>query len=71
MIVIGSNSIVAYCSEWMLFHPIEAALDRHLGPKPFNLDGPNFEPLLHGAAVLLVVWLILFWLYRKRIFVRI
>ena len=71
VIVIGSNSIVAYCSEWVLFSPIRAALDRHLGPKVFELAGAAYEPLLHGFAVLLVVWLLLFWLYRRKIFVRI
>ena len=71
VIVVGSNSIVAYCSEWVLFEPIRTALDRHLGPRPFAIAGPPYEPLLHGAAVLTIVWLILFWLYRKRIFVRI
>ena len=71
VIVIGSNSIVAYCSEWVLYGPIRAALDRHLGTKPFEIAGAAYEPLLHGAAVLLVVWLILFWLYRRKIFVRI
>ncbi len=71
VIVIGSNSIVAYCSEWVLFAPIRAALDRHLGTKVFGLAGAAYEPLLHGFAVLLVVWLILYWLYRRKIFVRI
>lgn len=71
LIVIGSNSIVAYCSEWVLYGPILAALDRHLGQKPFGLAGPAYEPLLHGIAVLAIVWLILFWMYRKRIFIRI
>jgi heparan-alpha-glucosaminide N-acetyltransferase len=71
LIVIGSNSIVAYCSEWVLYSPIRAALDRHIGQKPFELAGPAYEPFLHGVAVLLIVWLILFWMYRKRIFVRI
>ncbi len=71
VIVIGSNSILAYCSESVLHGPIIAALNRHIGPKPFEIAGPAYEPLLHGFGFLLVVWLILFWMYRKRIFVRI
>ncbi len=71
VIVIGSNSIVAYCSDSMLFGPIRAALDRHLGPQVFQLAGAAYEPLLHGFAILLVVWLMLFWLHRRKIFVRI
>ena len=71
VIVIGSNSIVAYCSEWVLRDPIRAALDRHLGAGLFERAGAAYEPLLHGAAILLVIWLMLFWLYCKKIFVRI
>ena len=47
------------------------ALVRHLGTAPFAILGPPFEPVLRGAAVLLVFWLILFWMYRRKIFLRI
>jgi heparan-alpha-glucosaminide N-acetyltransferase len=33
--------------------------------------GTLYKPLLEGAAVLLVLWLILLWMYRRRIFLRI
>jgi predicted acyltransferase len=33
--------------------------------------GKTYEPLATGAMVLLVLWLILFWMYRRRIFLRI
>jgi len=47
------------------------ALVRHLGRGPFLALGPAFERTLVGAAALLVVWLILRWMYRRRIFIRI
>ena len=37
----------------------------------FKILGEPYEPLLHGAAVLLVLWLILFWMYRRKMFLRI
>ena len=37
----------------------------------FTVLGEPYEPLLHGAAVLLVLWLILFWMYRRKLFLRI
>ena len=37
---------------------------------PFAVP-PPFEPALRGLAVLIVFWSILFWMYRRRIFVRI
>jgi heparan-alpha-glucosaminide N-acetyltransferase len=70
-LVIGSNSIVAYVMSWIMEAPIQAFLRRHLGEGPFTCAGENWEPVLMGSAVLLVMWLILLWLYRQRIFVRI
>lgn len=32
---------------------------------------PPFVPVLRGAGVLVVFWLILLWMYRRRIFLRI
>ena len=39
--------------------------------QPFQVFGLVYEPLLTGAAVLLIFWLILFWMYRRKIFLRI
>ena len=71
LLVIGANSIAIYVMSWTIEHFISSALVRHLGPGPFAIMGPPFEPVLRGAAVVLVFWLILFWMYRKKIFLRI
>ncbi|MDB6019369.1 MAG: hypothetical protein JWR19_3858, partial [Pedosphaera sp.] len=31
----------------------------------------TYEPLLLGAGVMLVEWLILWWMYRRKIFLRV
>lgn len=69
--VLGTNSIAAYCMNWVLVAPVADALVRHLGRGPFLALGPAFERTLVGAAALLAVWLILHWMYRRRIFIRI
>lgn len=69
--VLGTNSIAAYCMNWVLVAPVADALVRHLGRGPFLPLGPAFERTLVGAAALLAVWLILHWMYRRRIFIRI
>jgi predicted acyltransferase len=69
--VVGMNSIAAYLISWMFVGFISAALLRHLGHRPFELFGGTFEPVLLGAGVMLVEWLILWWLYRRKIFLRI
>jgi heparan-alpha-glucosaminide N-acetyltransferase len=43
----------------------------NLGRNAFQIFGTALEPLLLGAAVLLSYWLILFWMYRRKIFLRI
>jgi predicted acyltransferase len=71
LVVIGANSIAAYVMDHLFAGFIRDALKRHLGGETFRVLGPEYEPLLLGAAVLLVLWLILFWMYRRRIFLKI
>jgi predicted acyltransferase len=69
--VIGANSIVAYCMAHLIDHFILESFRTHLGLGVFQFLGKEYEPLLGGLAVLLVYWLILLWLYQKRVFIRI
>lgn len=71
LLVIGANSIAIYVFSWTIEHFVTAALVRHLGPAPFAILGPPFEPVLRGLGVLLVFWLLLFWMDRRRIFLKI
>ena len=71
LIVIGANSIAIYVMSWTLEKFFLSALLRHFGPVPFAVLGAPFEPVLRGFAVILVFWLILFWMHRRKIFLRI
>lgn len=71
LMVIGANSIAIYVISWTIEHFVSANLVRHFGLAPFLLLGAPFEPVLRGIAVLLVFWSILYWMYRKKIFIRI
>jgi heparan-alpha-glucosaminide N-acetyltransferase len=71
LVVVGMNSIAAYCSDHLFNDFISNNLTINLGTGVFGIFGPPYEPLLHGAATLLVSWLLLYWLYRKKIFLRI
>jgi predicted acyltransferase len=64
------NSIAAYCIAHLFEGFIHGSLETHLSAKPLQVFGTAYEPLLTGAAVLLVYWLILFWMYRRNIFLR-
>ena len=71
LVVIGANSIAAY----LIAHGPDAyfskQLTTHLGKNTFAAFGPAYEQLLLGAATLAVMWLILWWMYRKKIFIKI
>lgn len=69
--VIGMNSIAAYCLTETLRGFIGTNLKTFLGQDFFKFLGAGYEPFFHGAAVLLTMWLILFWMYRRKIFLRI
>jgi heparan-alpha-glucosaminide N-acetyltransferase len=71
LVVVGMNSIAVYVMSWTMGAFFSNALDRHLGSAIWLLAGPTFQPVLHGFAVLLIFWLILFWMYRRKIFLRI
>jgi len=71
LLVIGTNSIAAYVMSWTLEGFVTGALARHVGSAPFSILGDPFAPVLRGAAVLAVFWLILWWMYRRKIFLRI
>ncbi len=68
--VIGMNSIAAYGIAHLFEHFLKSTLDIHLGPRFFNLFGAS-GPFLHGALVLFLFWLLLFWMYRRKIFLKI
>jgi len=69
--VIGTNSIAAYLIAHLWEGFIERALVTHLGADTFEIFGAGFEPLLKGAATLLVLWLFLVWMHQRKIFLRV
>jgi predicted acyltransferase len=71
LVVIGMNSIAAYGMYHLFKGFIEKNLATHLGSNIFKLYGETYEPLAQGIPVLLILWLILFWMYRRKIFLRI
>ena len=71
LVVIGMNSIAAYLMAHLFERFITDSFRIHLGPHAFQVFGTGLEPLLQGMAVLAVFWLMLFWMYRRKLFLRI
>jgi predicted acyltransferase len=70
-LVVGMNSIAMYVIVHIGEGYTAAALKTNLGRGTFQAFGAVYEPIFIGAASLLIFWLILLWMYRRRIFVRI
>ena len=71
LLVIGLNSIAAYCLVHLIKEFIVSSLKTHLGAGAFLVFGKAYEPLLLGGTTLFVLWLMLWWMYRRKIFLRI
>lgn len=79
LIVIGMNSIAAYCmAEYLLCGGDSSAagwiannLYIHFGHAPFQAFGAKYEEVVTGFAVMFCIWLILWYMYRHKIFIKI
>ncbi len=71
LVVIGMNSIAAYCIAHFLENFITTTFRIHLGANFFDFLGMGLQPLIEGAAVLLCYWLVLFWMYRRKLFLKV
>jgi predicted acyltransferase len=71
LVVIGMNSIAAYCIAHFMEEFLIGAFRTNLGPHFFEFLGIGLQPLLEGAAVLFCYWLVLFWMYRRKLFLKI
>jgi hypothetical protein len=64
------NSIGIYVMVHLWDGFILGSFRTHFGKGIFNIAGP-YESLFSGGTLLLVYWLILYWMYRRKIFLRI
>lgn len=67
-IVVGMNSLVMYLLAALSAGWVRKTLRIHLGPALFE---GTYGPIVESTCILLVLWLACWWLYRRRIFVRI
>ena len=71
LVVVGMNSIAAYVIAHLWEDFIQSSFRIHFGMGALNLFGAAFEPTVLGALTLAAYWLILYWMYRKKLFLRI
>jgi heparan-alpha-glucosaminide N-acetyltransferase len=71
LVVVGMNSIAAYMIAHLWEEFVQNSFRIHLGQRVLNAFGTALEPLVLGSLTLLAYWLILFWMYRRKLFLRI
>lgn len=72
LLVIGANSIAAYViADGGIRSFLADSLYIHLGPAYDQVFGAPYATLVKGIIVLFLIWLILYWMYRKKIFIKI
>jgi len=70
-LVVGMNSIAMYVLVHVATDYVERSFRIHLGARVFEIFGAVYAPVLSGAAALGVFWMILYWMYRRRLFLKI
>jgi heparan-alpha-glucosaminide N-acetyltransferase len=70
-LVVGMNSIAMYVIVHIAEGYLRETFRTHLGRDTLQAFGAPYEPIVVGALSLLVLWLMLYWMYRRKIFIRI
>jgi heparan-alpha-glucosaminide N-acetyltransferase len=70
-VVVGMNSIAAYLMAHLWEEFILSSFKIHLGMGFLNVFGTGLEPLFLGVLTMAAYWVMLWWMYKKRIFIRI
>jgi heparan-alpha-glucosaminide N-acetyltransferase len=71
LVVVGMNSIAAYMIAHLWEDFFITNLHVNFGYGIFRIFGVGLEPLMLGIAVMLLYWFTLYWMYRKKLFLRI
>ncbi len=71
LVVVGMNSIAAYLIAHLFEDFITGSFRTNLGDRTFQIFGSGYYTLLLGGAVLLTDWFLLFWMYRRKLFLKI
>jgi predicted acyltransferase len=68
LVVVGMNSLFIYCLHDLLRGRIDSVIAVFSGGYKFM---GIFAPVAQSCSVLLVIWLIAYWMYRRGIFVKV
>lgn len=70
-VIVGLNPITLYIMWQIMGGWIRETLRIHAGRTFFETFGPTYVQTMERGITLLIMWLILLWMYRRKIFLRI
>jgi len=70
-VVAGMNCIALYCMSMLMKPFIRERMRMHFGQKVFESFGEMYAPMVEMVTILTVLWLVAWWMYRRKIFLRI
>lgn len=71
LVVIGTNSIAAYLMSYLMEDFVLDAFQTHFGTGMLHAFGKPYVPFIKGLVVITTFWLILWWMHRRKIFLKI
>lgn len=69
-VVVGMNSIAIYAMGMLLKPWTARTYQIHLGPEIFDVFGKSWAPTTESVTVGLFFWLVCYWMFRRKIFLR-
>lgn len=69
--IIGMNSLAAYVFAHTVDGFINKSFQIHLGESYAGILGEPYQTLISGSIILLLEWLILRWMFKKKIFIKV
>ena len=71
LVVAGLNPITLYCMWQLLPGWLRGRIRAHFGQDVFAILGEQFAPMLERGAILFLFWMVLYWMCRRKVFLRI
>ncbi len=71
LVIVGMNSIAAYLLAHTVVGFIDDSFRINVSQQYDLLFGEPYKTLISGSVILAMQWLILYWMYKKKLFIRI
>lgn len=70
-VVVGMNSIAMYVMAQLCKPFISGSIKIHAGPNIFESFGKPYAPIFEFSVFLLIIWLVTYWMYQRKLFLKI